>query len=67
MKIASGLLDIVHTHATALSRRSYILILCFMRKKPTRKQAHLVLPTRKANAEKPKELEFCHRSTENEQ
>ena len=29
-----------------------------MRKKPTRKQTHLVLPTHKANAEKPKEPVF---------
>lgn len=34
--------------------------LCFMRKRRTRKQAHLVLPTRKANAEKPKEPVFPH-------
>jgi hypothetical protein len=33
-------------------------------KKPTHKQAHLVLPTRKANAEKPKEPVFCQRSAE---
>jgi len=29
-----------------------------MQRKPTRKQAHLVLPTRNANAEKPKEPVF---------
>jgi len=29
--------------------------LCGIQRKPTRKQAHLVLPTRKANTEKPKE------------
>lgn len=33
-----------------------------IQKKPTLSQAHLVLPTRKANAEKPKELAFSIRS-----
>jgi len=43
------------SHARSHSRGT----LCFMRKKPTRKQAHLALPTHKTNAEKPKEPAFC--------
>jgi hypothetical protein len=37
-----------------------------MLKEPPHIQAHLVFADTQANAEKPKELEFCQRTTETE-
>ncbi|HTO36136.1 MAG TPA: hypothetical protein VLZ72_07850, partial [Flavobacterium sp.] len=51
--------------STALLAK-YYTPLCNMLKRPTHKQHIWFLPTRKANAEKPKELFLANARTENE-